>query len=450
MRFWQLVGLALDGIRRTPLRAALTAAGVAIATGALVAMVAFAEGLQRQAEKPFQQIDVLSRIEVFAERPEPEPGASPSPSPSPASSPSPAPSPAPRPVLDDAAVAKLGSLPRVSIAYPEIQTFGVELSFGGKKKTVFVSSMPREARRLPWIKDLVAAGRFFDTGEAPQVVLSRDVAKDLGFAPAESALGKRISIRARGLVPGAPAMFSFQEKTVDAEVVGIMEFGGFRAFGASVAMLPLDVMRSLPGIRADAVIDRLERGEAAPTTGWSRIVVRTDRPSDAPEVEKAIRALGYRTRTLATEMKTLKTFFVLLDVLLGAVGTVALVVAGLGIVNTLLMAVLERYREIGAYKALGASDGDVRTVFLAEAGFVGLIGGALGIGLGRVVAWGIGLGINAYARGRGLDRALDLFHFPGWLVAGAVAFAVTASVLSGVYPASRAARVDPIRALRGE
>ena len=67
MRWWELVKLALEGIRRTPLRAALTAVGIAIATGALLSLVAFAEGLQEQAERPFEELDLLSRIEVWSE-----------------------------------------------------------------------------------------------------------------------------------------------------------------------------------------------------------------------------------------------------------------------------------------------------------------------------------------------------------------------------------------------
>jgi putative ABC transport system permease protein len=125
-------------------------------------------------------------------------------------------------------------------------------------------------------------------------------------------------------------------------------------------------------------------------------------------------------------------------------------VAGLGIINTLLMAVLERYREIGTYKALGASDGDIRVIFLAEVGLVGLLGGLGGLALARLVSWLMEIAVNAYAKNQGFDEPIMAFAFPFYLLAGAVVFALAVSLTSGVYPASRAARVDPIQALRGE
>jgi putative ABC transport system permease protein len=142
--------------------------------------------------------------------------------------------------------------------------------------------------------------------------------------------------------------------------------------------------------------------------------------------------------------------FILMDLVLTAVATVALVVAGLGIINTQLMAVLERFREIGIYKALGASDGDVRLLFLAEAALVGLLGGTGGLVLGRVVSWIIEIVVNRLAQGEGIDEPIMAFAFPFRLLGGAVLFAVLVSLISGVYPAARAARVDPIRALRAE
>jgi ABC-type antimicrobial peptide transport system permease subunit len=114
------------------------------------------------------------------------------------------------------------------------------------------------------------------------------------------------------------------------------------------------------------------------------------------------------------------------------------------------MSVLERYQEIGIYKAIGASDHDIRVLFLTEAALVGLLGGLGGLVLARLVSWLIQWGVDQYAVRQGVPGPFDLFYFPWWLLSGAVLFATAVSIVSGLYPASRAARVDPIRALRGE
>jgi len=158
--------------------------------------------------------------------------------------------------------------------------------------------------------------------------------------------------------------------------------------------------------------------------------------------------MGFETRTMLERLEGMRKFFVVIDVLLASVGGIALVVAALGIVNTLLMAVLERYQEIGICKALGASDRDMMVMFLTEAGFIGLLGSVGGLALGWTVSWGLEIAINVYARSRGVVDLLEIFCFPPWLLAATVAFSVLVSVVAGVYPAARAARLDPIRALR--
>ena len=115
-------------------------------------------------------------------------------------------------------------------------------------------------------------------------------------------------------------------------------------------------------------------------------MVRVREPADLAAVEEQIKNMGFQTSTMLSHFKEMRTFLIFLQVLLGAVGTVALVVAALGIVNTLLMAVLERYQEIGICKAIGASDGDILVLFLTEAGMLGLLGGLGGLLLGRVVS----------------------------------------------------------------
>jgi len=131
-----------------------------------------------------------------------------------------------------------------------------------------------------------------------------------------------------------------------------------------------------------------------------------------------------------------------------SVSWIALFMGALVTMNTLLMSVLERYQEIGICKAIGASSGDLLLLFLTEAGIIGLLGGLGGLLLGRVVSWGLEMAVNAYAHGQGVTVHLALFAFPVWLILATIVFSVAVSIVAGVYPAIRAARVDPILALR--
>jgi putative ABC transport system permease protein len=159
--------------------------------------------------------------------------------------------------------------------------------------------------------------------------------------------------------------------------------------------------------------------------------------------------MGFNTFSITDATKSLRRFFAVLDLFLGIFGSLALAVASIGIINTLVMAILERRREIGIMKAIGASDSDVKRLFFAEAGTMGIFGGILGVALGWTIGRLINLGTNVYLKRQHFPPE-QLWYVPWWLVSGAIAFAVVVSLLSGLYPASRAARLDPVQALRYE
>jgi putative ABC transport system permease protein len=288
-------------------------------------------------------------------------------------------------------------------------------------------------------------------GDAPEAILSERLVRNLGFESPEKAIGTTVTLEATGLSPEEAETFRFHRKELKVKVVGVysMPRMGPRIMGNGV-VLPVELMKEIPGIQFAPALASLRAGGAATGAGYQRATVRVRRPSDLASVEQKIKEMGFHTRTLLSELEEMRTFFVFMDVLLASVGTVALVVAALGIVNTLLMSVLERYQEIGIYKAIGASDGDLVVLFLTEAGMIGLLGGLGGLALGGAVSWVLELAVNAYARRQGVTFPLELFAFPAWLLAGTVLFAIVVSIVAGVYPAVRAARVDPIRALRRE
>ncbi len=127
----------------------------------------------------------------------------------------------------------------------------------------------------------------------------------------------------------------------------------------------------------------------------------------------------------------------------------ALVVSSLGIINTQVMAILDRRREIGVLKALGAADGDIQKLFFVEAGAMGLLGGLLGVVFGWMIGRALTFALNLYLHKQELP-GIDVTSVPWWLAAGAIGFAVVVSLVAGMYPASRAAKLNPVEALRYE
>ena len=428
MRGWKIAWLALDGLRRRPLRATLTALGVAIAAGALVSMMAFALGLQRQIETPMRLLSLLNDITVSPQEKTKN-----------------------APALDDAAVDRMVRLPGVAAAFPNIRLRGLKVRYDGKSEGCLAAGIPREASLLGVSEEILVAGRFFSQGRQKEAILGAQLAHALGFAAPREAIGAKLRLEASGLSPDASNSFTFQQKQMTVTVVGVYELPLIVPEPArSGLLLPVDMMKEVPGIHFESALTRLKAGAGSASAGYGSAVVHVRDAADLTAVENRIKSMGFQTRTVLSRFKDIRLFFIFLQVVLATVGTVALVVAALGIINTLLMTVLERQQEIGICKAIGASDGDILVLFLTEAGMLGLLGGLGGLLLGWTVSRILEVVIDAYARSQGVGEALNIFSFPFWLLAGTTLFAVAVSVLAGVWPALRAARLDPIRASAGD
>ncbi len=159
--------------------------------------------------------------------------------------------------------------------------------------------------------------------------------------------------------------------------------------------------------------------------------------------------MGFSAYSVLDATQALQQVFAVFDIFLLIFGSLALVVASLGVINTLVMSILERRREIGILKALGAADRDVSRLFFVEAGAMGLLGGILGVVMGFMISRAINLATNVYLARRDLP-ALSVTAVPWWMVLGAIGFSIVVSLAAGMYPASRAARLDPVQALRYE
>jgi putative ABC transport system permease protein len=187
------------------------------------------------------------------------------------------------------------------------------------------------------------------------------------------------------------------------------------------------------------------------TTGKSYPRVTLDMDPAAPyePVKDSVEAMGFRSFSFAAQFDQMRKAFVYLDMALGLIGLIALVTASLGIVNTLVMSILERRKEIGVLKSLGADERDIRRLFLVESAVIGSVGAIVGITFGWIITR-IASAIAKAMMAREGVTGVELFALPWWLILIAFSFGLIVSLVAGLYPAARAARVDPVEALRNE
>jgi putative ABC transport system permease protein len=185
--------------------------------------------------------------------------------------------------------------------------------------------------------------------------------------------------------------------------------------------------------------------------GVNSVTMFVDREENVKQVHQQATELGLHAQAAFEFIERERLMWLLVFGGMTCVAAVALAVAALGIANTMLMSVLERTREIGIMKAVGASGGQLQFIFLVEGALIGLVGGAVGL----LLAWCASLPGDAWVRSmvqRDMNVKLQesIFVFPPWLSAAVMLFAVLVTTLAAVYPARRAAKVDPVAALRHE
>jgi ABC-type antimicrobial peptide transport system permease subunit len=446
MKLRDMTELAVRNLRESLLRNSLTTLGVAVGVASLVAMLSLGVGLQQLATSRLSKSGLFDSIFVTPKTNFRGPGAGP-----PATRVA---APKARPLNEDAR-AEISKLPNVTEVYPQIRFF-TEVRFEGKPFATMVAGMPESSKASGSFDGM--QGTFFSTPNADEAILQAEFAKDLN-PQTSSLIGKELVLRyaerqALAPQPGEAADssgFSVVPKEKHLRIVGIVETepaSGFGGFGSGRLLIPLPLAQTLRAAQVNDLRDILRDGSADKPT-YASLTVRMKSPSLVEAAEAKIKDLGFGAFSLLDASKSLRIFFSVFDLLLGIFSSLALAVATLGIINTLVMAILERRREIGVLKALGAADSDVKQLFFVEAGVMGFAGGIFGVFFGWLIGQALTLGTNIYLKRQELP-SVQVTSVPWWLVFSAIAFSVLVSLAAGLYPASRAAKLDPVEALRYE
>jgi putative ABC transport system permease protein len=184
--------------------------------------------------------------------------------------------------------------------------------------------------------------------------------------------------------------------------------------------------------------------------GYDELFVHAQSLNAATQIVDWLSAQGYEVQSLKTMLDLANRGMIVIQTMLASVGGLALLVASIGIANTMIMAVYERTKEIGILKAVGAAPGQIRALFVVEASLIGLLGGIVGTILGWLLGKGLNRLILVILEWQKIDVRGTFFVVSWWLVVGALAFATLVGLLAGLYPAARAARLAPLDALRYE
>jgi ABC-type antimicrobial peptide transport system permease subunit len=509
--FKESIKLALGNIGRTRLRHFLTMCGIMIGTGAIVSMVSFAVGMRNEMSRTIASTGLLTTIYVLPssgalahlgpgmDEHDPDDSWSNSNGASARNStqdftsrPASSDSSARGTKITDETIDKIASIKGVTNAFPLV-AFPAMVSRDAKQVFATVTGVPASMGEAT--KKRLDKGEVFSSENDSTLLASVSFARRLGVnadsveskslqtgipvtltiitlgrgsfgpgamlegSPTTSSLaGESVTggSSARGSSTGSSfspltslgLLMPFERRSFRLYLKGLLKESFFGPVGRADCYIPLKMAKRMSAMTIQDPGDILKNPSLG-RGGYLGAEVRVPGLNDVEGVTRELRGMGFTVFSISDQFKGMRTAFVLVSAFLGAIGGVALFVGCLGIVNVMLISVLERTREIGIMKSVGARRRDILTLFVAEAGFIGLVGGLLGILLGWLVAEVTNHVMFAFII-KGETPFQRLYEIPFWLSAGAVILAITVSILAGLYPARRAAGLEPTAALRYE
>ncbi len=342
--------------------------------------------------------------------------------------------------LTPAAVDDLRKISGIEKIQPSISIIGKTLTLEGQEdalRNIFGAGFDIQAGDK-YIKEIMA-GEVRDLKENEAIISTR-VAKGYELEP-QDIVGKKIIIK------NDPSSF-FSSKVNDPgkdyefTVIGVVDIGADNNDFLLSTNQTAKMLAEKGGFASSE--------EYLNEIGYDQLYITSKTEEVTEEVANQVREKGYDATTIEQILDIFGTVTNTIQIVFSMFGIIALVVASIGIINTMIMSVYERTKEIGVMKAIGASKATIRSLFLTEAAIIGFIGGLLGL----LVSLGL-MAIIEFVVVKYIFPAQDLeinnvFTTPLWLMIGPVVFSTFVGMLAGVYPAIRASKLRPVDALRYE
>jgi len=394
MKIIDILRLSFGNLRRNMLRTVLTVSGVVVGIGTIVFLVSLGFGMQELAVSKVANLDALTQMSVTPGKE----GTS----------------------LNQVAVEKFKSIDGVKAVSPLLRYSATINTAGYSGESIAYGITPKY---LP-LEDITVdyGSKTFSSNDAKETIVTLGGLKSLKLTDPEKALGKTVELKIVKVV----GVDKKEEIPIQVRIIGVSKDTELKS-----AYLPMGVI---------GITD---------STNFDSVKIKVDTKEQMAAVRKAVDSLGFPTSSVNDTVNQINQVFVIIQFILGGFGFIALMVAAIGIFNTLTIALLERTHEIGIMKAIGGRNTDVAFVFTAEASMIGLFGGIIGVSIG----WFFGILVNILINyvATTLDgTASTLFATPWWFALSVVIFAFSVSTIAGIMPARRAAGLDPLEALRYE
>ncbi len=403
MRAVDVAQLSTRMFKTNPLRTWLTILGMGVGTGAVVILVGLGFGLQKIILEEIVFGEQLLSLDVS----NPASGAV---------------------ELNLRTVSDLSNIENVLNVAPRA-SFPALITYEGLTGNVFLQGIDPEYLSYAGIG--VVAGTSFevdvDENNSDEVLISQSVLKLFGVEQAEEIIGKEVTFR---------VLVAEENDATKVREISIQK--RYRIKGVS---------NEEGSLTATMMLNELSNYVEARVFDRAQVRVASNEFLDPVEAE--IVESGFRVTALSKTVEQATKIFQGLQFVLAAFGGIALVVSAIGMFNTMTVTLLQRTKEIGIMRTIGASPFDIKLLFVTESIVVGFLGGVVGITIGIFVGVTMNFGLNQLAQNFGGD-AVTLFHFPLWFITFIAIFSAVVGYLTGIFPARRAASLNPLDAIRYE